>query len=525
MENENKNIENENPVHTEDEVKNKTGRGKTAVILAVTLMAGLLTGGGIYKFRHGSDAEKTVEVKEMVTTVTFVSDPAYETEETTEEVTTAETTSKETTAVTTVPVTETPDETTAITTEVTEVTKSSNELYWESLKNSPLRNQKHNAYSDILDVLPMLESFNFRFACYSYYLNSEPEYKDIVVGADVTYSYQALKPIESGSVSSESNGLKPTGGVLHSNRYYKVSTLGPDYQNEDYKYKTEEDVRSALEEYFTDSFIENHYISDYDKVPGRYTIFKIIDGELYVTYPDDMGMMLGVFGNVYNYDGKRCDVKIADYSPDIHSDPMHVSLVLEDGKWKIDGYEHTGNIVNGSTYFKDLYNEYKDVGVKAVEDLKALENVVLCCGVTTDENDTLTEEYDGTTVVYQRVTDDRFSNVSEIENFICSHSVADLRLRCIDYIRGANGKYPVYMMSGGELYCNKDEFNSHYCLLDKYFGVISADDDYIQLSIENFGDSSFVVGKTYLQVRIYSTIHLTMSLCQHDILSAEAGAA
>ena len=487
MENEKNNVT-EQESKPEGEAKKPNGGRKTAAILAVTLMAGLLAGGGIYKIRQGANAEKTAEVEEKVTTVTVISDPAEETEETTEEVTTSATTAVETTAVTTVPVTEAPDETPAITAEVTEVTKSSNELYWESLRNSPLRNKKHVAYSDILDVLPMLESFNFRFACYSYYVNSEPEYKDIVVGADVTYSYQALKPIESGPVSSGSDDLKPNGGVLHSNRYYKVSTLGPDYQNEDYKYKTEEDVRSALEEYFTDSFIENHYISDYDEVPGRYTIFKIIDGELYVTYPDDMGMMVAAYGNIYNYDGKRCDVKTEDYSPDIHSDPMHVSLVLEDGKWKIDGYEHTGNIVNGSTYFRDLYKEYYDVGKKAVEDLMALENVVFCCGVTTDENDTLTEEYDGTEVVYQRVTDNRFSNVSEIENFICSYSVADLRLRCIDYIRGVNGKYPVYKMSGGALYCNKDEFNEKYCLLDhnRYFDVISADDNFIQLSIDNY---------------------------------------
>ncbi len=486
MENEKNNDVNEQVSKPEGEAKKPNGGRKTAAILAVTLMAGFLAGSGIYKIRNGENAGKTVEVEEKVTTVTVVSDPAKETEETTEKVTTVSTTTEETTtaeettAVTTVPVTEAPDETTAITTEVTEVTKSSSDLYWEALRNSPIRNPKHVVYADILDVLPKLESFNARFSYYSYQKDCEPEYMDIVVGADVTYSYQALKPIE--------KGVEPVGGTLHSNRYYKVSTLGPDYQNEEFKYKTEEDVRSALEEYFTDSFIENHYISDYDEVPGRYTIFKIIGGELYVTYPDDLGMMVGAYGNVYNYDGKRCDVKTSDDSPDIHSDPMHVSLVLEDGKWKIDGYEHTGNIVNGSTYFKDLYNEYHDVGKKAVEDLLALENVVFCRGVTTDENDTLTEEYDGTEVVYQRVTDNRFSNVSEIENFICSYSVADLRLRCIDYIRGVNSKYPVYKMSGGALYCNKDEFNVKYCLMEhnRYFDVISADDNFIQLSIDNY---------------------------------------
>jgi hypothetical protein len=47
----------------------------------------------------------------------------------------------------------------------------------------------------------------------------------------------------------------------------------------------------------------------------------------------------------------------------------------------------------------------------------------------------------------------------------------------------------------------------------------------IKKPYRKYGDSSFVVGKACLQERIYSTIHLTMSLCQHDILSAEAGAA
>ncbi len=487
MENEKNNIENETPVHPESEAKNKTSGGKTVAILAVTLMVGLLTGGGIYKLRYGADAEKTVEVKDRVTTVTVVSDPVYETEKATEEVTTAETTSKETMVVTTVPVTEVPEETTVITTEVTEITRSAEEeAKLEALKNSPLRNKKQVVYYDILHVLPMIENLYFEFSYYSYIHqeNCEPEYRDIVVGADVTYSYHALKEL-----LTKEDDLTPVGGSLHSKPYYKVSTLGHDYRNEEYKFKTEEDIRAVLEEYFTDSFIENHNISDYDEVPGRNTVFKIIDGELYVSIPDDFGIMTSANGRIYNYDGKRCDVDTADYSPDIHSDPLHVSLVLEDGKWKIDGYEHTGNIPGGSTNFKDLYNEYKDVGEKAFEDLKELEGIVLGCGVTVDENDTLTEEYDGTTVVYQRVTDERFSNVSEIENFICSHSIEDLRLRCIDYIRGVNGKYPVYKMSGGALYCNVEELYEYYCLgrFTSGFKVMSADDNFIRIGIYDHG--------------------------------------
>ena len=300
MENEKNNNENKD--------KNAdAGRKTTAAVLAVVLIAGFLAGGGIYKIRQGANDGKTAEVEEKVTTITVVSDPAEKTEETTEEVTTAETTAEETTAVTTVPVTETPDETTAITTEVTEVTKSSNELYWESLKNSPFRNQNHFVYSDILDVIPMIESFKARFSPNVYNMDPEPEYMDIV-GADVTYSYQALKPIE--------KGVEPVGGTLHTKRYYKVSTIGPVYNNEEYKYKTEYDVRSALKDYVTDSFIESHYITNYDEVPGRYTLFKIIDGELYVTSSDDLGMMVPAYGNVYNFDGKRCDVDTRNYSPE-----------------------------------------------------------------------------------------------------------------------------------------------------------------------------------------------------------------
>lgn len=477
MENENNNNESKQINQPEGKDKNAdAGRKTTAAVLSVALIAGLLTGGGVYKIRHGENSEKTAEVDSSVTTVTSDPDPVYETEETTEEVTTvtttAETTEEETPAETTVQETE---KAAAFSTAVTSVTSSETSVSVTTEnadEYSPLRNPKNIAvYSDILAVLPKLERFNFEFFPHVYAMDIEHEYRDIVVGADVTYSFNAIQSIGADS-------YKPYGGTMHMMRYYKVSEL-----DSYYKYNTEEDVRTALEDYFTEPFIDMHYISNYDEVPGRYTLFKIIDGELYVTSPSDIRMMALAAGNVYNYDGKRCDVMMDDNAPDARASLVHVSLVLEDGKWKIDGYEHISNIPDGPTYFKDLYDKYKDIGKKAAEELKALEEVVFCSEVTTDENDTLTEEYDGTTVVYQRVTDERFSNISEVENFICSLSVADLRLRGIDYIRGVNGKYPVYKMSGGSLYCNKDVSNCKYRLFDSSFSVISADDSFIQIGL------------------------------------------
>ncbi len=472
MENEKKNNVTKQKKRPE-EIMKKNGRHITAVILTLALMTGSLTGCVAGKTSSGENEEKTAEEGNIVTTVT--SDKANETKET-EKITTAETTVE-----TTVPETE---KATELVTAVTPVSAPETAVSFTSLdaaKNSPIRNKNHVVYSDILAVLPELESFNCEFSPFVYDRNNEPEYRDIVVGADVTYSCRAMKPIESDS-------FKPFGGTLHSKKYYKVSKLVSDLN---YKYKTEEDVRSALEDYFTDSFIENHFISYYDEVPGRYTLFKIIDGELYVTSSDDLGMMVPAYGNVYNFDGKRCDVDTRDYSPDIHSDPMHVSLVLEDEKWKIDGYEHTGNIPDAAPAGSGQYDDYNDIGKKAVEDLKLLEGVVFCVGVAADENDTLNEEYDGISVEYKRVTDERFSNVSEVENYICGLASADLRLRCIDHIRGADGKYPVYTMSGDALYCRTEEFNKFYCLPEysKVFSVISADDNSVQLAIDEYNQT------------------------------------
>ena len=271
---------------------------------------------------------------------------------------------------------------------------------------------------------------------------------------------------------------------FHEIKYYKVT--------DQFEYQTEEEVRAVLQEYVTDSFIERHYISNYNEAPGKYTLFKVIDGELYHCTSADIAMMVGVYGTVYNYDGKKCDVRTENYSPDIEPDPLRVRLVFDDGRWKIDGYEHANNNEDKSDDEPESnlspppQGWDHDVCRKAVDDLAELEKVVLGYDIQIDEDDSHVVKIGDLSPVYKKVTDKRFSNITEVENYICQYTAADLRMRCIDYIRGeGKNSIPVYMMFGDELYCNERCKNFYS---SKDYIIISSDENYIQAGI---ADSSW----------------------------------
>ncbi len=475
MDNEKNTTENN---QNDSEMKSKSEGGKTAVIVAAALMAGIFSGIGIYKFR--ANDVKTAEADNQVTTIAVTSDHVSETEEVTEKETTAVTTVTEPAQTTAGVSTEA---TTAATTEVSETAS-----YEIKREICPIRNDQALIYEDILSVLHKLEDLTYSFypkgiSQYYWHKNDEsvpaPEYLDIEVCADETYSYGAIRPYtHDGSFTK----LEGPNRLMHTKSYYKP--VDGDH------YFTKDDVYKALEDYITDSFIEKHFISTYEEVPGRNTVSKLINGELYISEADDVTMMVDSKGVIYNYDGNRCDVRSTNYSPDILGDPLRVSFVLEDDKWKIDGYVHLNNndedIRKNDPFPKEAEGEYNEICKKATDDLSSLVNVIFIIDVQTDENDTHIEEYDGTSVVYQRVTDERFSNVFEIENYICRYSIEDLRMRCIDYVRG-EGKYsiPVYRMYGDELYCNVDKSRHRFLVTayNKGYTLYACDENFIKYGL------------------------------------------
>ena len=451
MKTEKNNFENKQISRQKCETGNKSGGRKTAVILAVTLMAGIMAVCG------GCNSTKTVDEQESTVS---------ETEVTTEKVTVPETTKVSETSLTKT-TTETTSETSETTPAVTEVTKSLDLLSKPAEKpekRSPLGNENIIRYFDALEVITAIPNFYRLSGPYSNHneeFANKAECIDIEIDTDDAHIFDDMPK---------------------SVRYLKVSDLG-----EEYPYKTAEDVWKALREYVTDSYIETHYISDYDDSPGRFTVFKIIDGELYVSSTTESYMIMGPWGCVYNYEGETCDVISLNDSENHHADFIKISLLLEDGKWKIDGYDHLNNSDDDTTLIYKDHSAYDDICNEGVKDLTTLEGVVLGFDVSTDKDDTLTEKSGDMTAVYQCVTDERFSNISEIENYICSYSVGDMRLRCIDYIRGVNRTFPVYKMSEGKLYCCKvklEDYSYYRLEYEKAHVVISADDDYIHLGLD-----------------------------------------
>ena len=181
MENEKNTTENN---QNDSETKTKSEGGKTAVIVAAALMAGIISGIGIYKFR--ANDVKTAEADNQVTTIAVTSGHVSETEEVTEEETSETTEPDVTTGV---------DGTTEEVTEAVTTVVSDSENTVSRQEISPLRNSKAVYYQDVLEVVPMIEAFNQMFmppytlSDYEDGAADVPEYRNIVVGTDDTYSF------------------------------------------------------------------------------------------------------------------------------------------------------------------------------------------------------------------------------------------------------------------------------------------------------------------------------------------------
>ena len=155
-----------------------------------------------------------------------------------------------------------------------------------------------------------------------------------------------------------------------------------------------------------------------------------------------------------NYNGRSFDI-VFDNKVDGGIETVKVTAVFDNGAWTADGYDVISQDLSLAELGDDidLQAAARD-GADIVNDISRMINGK---GVEVDENDSYTQEFENIDepVIYDRVTDERFSCLDDVIDYFEERICSDYLDNMINAVKGNPYSAPVFYEKEGALYLQR----------------------------------------------------------------------